>query len=240
MSTSKKPRYAPLSPAATERLEPYRDLMGKRPDGEIAKLAGMDRRYVVVFRYYNDIPAYRRGSTPKPADKAQDAKPRRSRRSKLDEFRHLMGEVSDGRIAELAGCSREAVMRYRKRHGIVAAPRRRSAAPKPEPVVQVQPEPVAEPEQAPAPQPVPAVDDLPPEADEVLTDATITPPPAEPTPSAARLEGYVVTVRGDEGDEDYVLLANDLVDVANKALRVIAQRLPDARVIELRYTADLL
>lgn len=235
MSTPKKPRYAPLSAAATERLEPYRDLMGKRPDGEIAKLAGMDRRYVVVFRYYSDIPPYRRGSTPKPSGKTNDAKPRRSRRSKLDEFRHLMGEVSDGRIAELAGCSREAVMRYRKRHGIGAAPRRRSATPKPTPVasvepVEVQPEPVAE----------PVVDDLPPEADELPDDATITPPPAEPAPTAGPLEGYVVTARDEEGEEDYVLIADDLVDVASKALRVFAKRMPDARVIEIRYSADLL
>ncbi len=150
MSAKKKSRYAPLSDAANARLEPYRNLMGKRPDGEIAKLAGMDRRYVVVFRTHNDIPAYRRGASTKRGDEVGGDKPRRFRKSKLDEFRHLMGEVPDGRIAELAGCSREAVMRYRKRYDLPPAPRGRKVAPV---AVQAAPPPPVE---APAPAEPPA------------------------------------------------------------------------------------
>jgi hypothetical protein len=239
MSTPKKPRYAPLSPAASERLEPYRDLMGKRPDGEIAKLAGMDRRYVVVFRYYNDLPAYRRGNAPKAGKSAKGGKPSRSRKSKLDEFRHLMGEVPDGRIAELADCSREAVMRYRKRHGISPAPRRAPAAPMPA----TNTEPVAAPPVEPAPvveAPAPVDDDLPPEADEVMDVASTSPPPAEPQDATAPLEGWLVTVRDGDGDEEYLLLAADLVEAAQEAVRMLGARDPGAQVVELTYAADLL
>jgi len=144
----KTSKYPPLSEATKARLDPYRGLMGQRPDGEIAKLAAIDRRYVVVYRHHNDIPAYRRGKNPA----AQGGgKPRRFRRSKLDVFRHLMGVEPDGVVAEQAGCSREAVMRYRRRHEIPAAPRgaRRLLPPQqppspPEPRL-AEPEPQADP-----------------------------------------------------------------------------------------------
>ncbi len=249
MSPKKKIKYAPLSSGATERLEPYRDLMGKRPDGEIAKLAGMDRRYVVVFRIHNDIPAYRRGSASKSAPSADDAKPRRLRKSKLDEFRHLMGDVPDGRIAELAGCSREAVMRYRKRYGIDPAPRGRKtdealvavAAPAPAPVVEPAPAAVVEP----APAPVqPAldldIDDLPPEPDELL-ELQASQPEDEPQPEEAPgLEGYVVRVLLDGEEEAWMILGADLADAAQRAVRIVAERSPSAQVVELSYCADLL
>lgn len=236
MSVKKKTSYAPLSSAATERLEPYRELMGKRPDGEIAKLAGMDRRYVVVFRIHNDIPAYRRGSASKTAPGSGDTKPRRLRKSKLDEFRHLMGEVPDGRIAELASCSREAVMRYRKRYGIEPAPRGRKVAP---------PAHAADaPVPAPLPDALPAksdADDLPPELDEVLANERRAPAivELEPAPLQA-LEGYVATVRH-EGDLDqWMVLGRDMADAARRTVDLVSLRSPAAQVIELRYCADLL
>jgi len=249
MSTPKKTRYAPLSQAARDRLEPYRDLMGKRPDGEIAKLAGLDRRYVVVFRVHNDIPAYRRGSAGK-SKPAGAGKPRRFRKSKLDEFRHLMGEVPDGRISELAGCSREAVMRYRKRYGIPAAPRGRqpaaAAPPEPTPAVEL----VVEPVEAPAPEPpapvaepTPADDDLPPELDEVLEDQPDAvedlPEPADDDPADV-LEGYLVTVRHDDEIAEWMVLGTDLTQAARSALALVGERQPGAQVVELRYCADLL
>jgi hypothetical protein len=242
--SSKKSKYAPLSAAALQRLEPYRELMGKRPDGEVAQLAGMDRRYVVVYRTHNGIPAFRRGGN-NGAESKRD-KPKRFRRSRLDEFRHLMGQVPDGSIAELAGCSREAVMRYRKRHGIDPAPRGRRAvaqvsptpAPRtaaPEPPAEAAPAPVAEPapaQEAPAP---PVVDDdLPPEVDEVLMAEVAS----EPEPIAER-EGYVITVRSDEGEKDWFLLATDLTGAARKAIELVALEQPDGQIIELRYCADL-
>jgi len=251
MSSKKKTEYAPLSTSAIERLEPYRDLMGKRPDGEIAKLAGLDRRYVVVFRIHNDIPPYRRGSAAKLEAQPTSAKPRRFRKSKLDEFRHLMGEVPDGRIAELAGCSREAVMRYRKRFDIPPAPRGRAA----EPPVKVRPPapPVVEPEPA-APAVVAAPepdDDLPPELDEVLTDDHIEPaelsedeepePEPEPEPEAPPVsEGFLVTALHDGEQHEWMVLSTDLAQAASSAMQLVETRTPGAQIIEIRYCADLL
>jgi hypothetical protein len=239
MSAKKKSKYAPLSDAAKAKLEPYRDLMGKRPDGEIAKLAGMDRRYVVVFRTHNGIPAFRRGSAAKSSTSAEP-KSRNFRRSRLDEFRHLMGHVADGKVAELAECSREAVMRYRKRHSITAAPRKQAPLELVEPVEP----PVAEP----APPPVePAVeDDLPPEMDEVMAAEASGPelepneePVAAPTPVGG-IEGYLVVARVDGEDQEWMVLAEDLPDAARKAVALVGARSPGAQVIELRYCADIL
>ena len=238
MSARKKTRYAPLSAAANERLEPYRELMGKRPDGEIAKLAQMDRRYVVVFRFHNDIPPYRRGAALQPTSGPAHAEPQRRRRSKLDEFRHLMGDVADGRVAELAGCSREAVMRYRKRHGIPPAPRRRTntrpAAPNRPAAATPRPASLA-PE---VPTPAPA-NDLPPEADEVLQPAE-TPATPAPVTHTLLLEGWMVTVRHDGEDLGFFLLATDLAQAARQAVDNCSATMPGAQVVELRYTADLL
>ncbi len=248
MSAEKKSKYARLSDTAVARLEPYRDLMGKRPDGEIAKLAGMDRRYVVVFRTHNDIPAYRRGSAASDAKSAEADEPKRFRRSRLDEFRHLMGEVSDGRIAELASCSREAVMRYRKRYGILAAGRGRSSTVDPvmPPPMEIEAAP-AEPALVEAVQEAPvelaplpdASDELPPEADDVIAQQEIgTPVPAEdPGPG---LDGFVVTVRQEGQDERWMVLGPDLVQAAHAAMAQVAQLLPEAKIIELRYCAPLL
>jgi hypothetical protein len=239
MSTEKKSKYAKLSDTAIARLEPYRDLMGKRPDGEIAKLAGMDRRYVVVFRTHNDIPPYRRGSASTSSKPADGSKPRRFRKSRLDEFRHLMGEVPDGRIAELASCSREAVMRYRKRYEIASASRSR----KPEPIANATIEPVAtiESPAAPAvvPTPVEPIDDLPPEADELIEQQAIGTrvPAEEPDPT---LEGYVLTVRIEGQDEQWMVLGHDLSQAAHSALARVTEQMPEAKIIELRYCADLL
>jgi len=245
MSSKKKTRYAPLSTSAIERLEPYRDLMGKRPDGEIAKLAGLDRRYVVVFRVHNDIPPYRRGSAAKLEAQPAGARPRRFRKSKLDEFRHLMGEVPDGRIAELADCSREAVMRYRKRFDIPPAPRGSAA----EPPVKVQPPtpPVVEPE--PAAPPIEAApepdDDLPPELDEVLTDDHIDPAEfiedEEPQPEAPSVsEGFLVTALHEGERHQWMVLGADLAQAAGSAMQLVETRTPGAQIVEIRYCADLL
>lgn len=251
---SSKSKYAPLSATALERLEPYRDLMGKRPDGEIANLAGLDRRYVVVFRIQHDIPPYRRSNTPKPAPAAA-SKALGFRKSKLDEFRHLMGDVPDGRIAELAGCSREAVMRYRKRHDISAAPRGRKdeelettpVQPVVEPVVEVVVEPVVEVVVEPVVEAVietvvepvepPQVDDdLPPEVDEVMMAAQAA---AAPDAQPVEHEGYVITVREDDADKDWFILSTDIAAAARKAMALVAREQPGGQIVALRYCADL-
>jgi len=116
-------RATPLSERTRALLRPLEHLMGQRPDGEIATAAGLDRRNVVIYRQSRGIPAYDRlGRRPAPPATGQAA-PGGGRRSRLDAFAALMGSVPDGQIALLAACSREAVMRYRSRRGIAAAPR---------------------------------------------------------------------------------------------------------------------
>lgn len=106
----------PISKQITERIRPYRSLLGCRPDGEIAQLANIDRRYVLLYRKKHSIEPYQRSTNPS----------KKHRRSKLDEYRNIIGIKSDIAVAEIIGCSREAIMRYRKRYGIAAAPRSKS------------------------------------------------------------------------------------------------------------------
>jgi hypothetical protein len=49
---------------------------------------------------------------------------RRGRKSRLDQYEHLMGKVPDGEIATMAGVSRPAVAQYRYRRGIAGPPRK--------------------------------------------------------------------------------------------------------------------
>jgi hypothetical protein len=98
--------------------------MGDRPDGEIAALAGVDRRCVVIFRHERGIPPcdFRRIQRLRNGP-SRNEQPVRFRKSRLDAFRNLMGVLTDGEVAREAWVSREAVMRYRRRHHIEAAGR---------------------------------------------------------------------------------------------------------------------
>jgi len=225
--SSPSPRYPPLSEATRARLAPYVATMGKRPDGEIARAAGLDRRCVVVYRHYAGIPPYQRGHAPAEEAPAPAVEPSPGhRRSRLDRYRHLMGDVSDGRIAELAGCSREAVMRYRSRYGIPAAGR---GAPPASPEVARERPPIAAP---PAPS-----DELPPEADEVLARA----PKARPADTRGGVRhGYlVVAERGGERVE-FLVLGSDIAAAADRALGLLARALPGGAVVEVRHRAEVL
>ncbi len=264
MSLKKKSQYAALSAAARKRLEPYRDLMGKRPDGEIARLAGLDRRYVVVFRHHEGIGPYRRGSAEKSEATATATEGKRFRKSKLDAFRHLMGEVPDGQVAELAGCSREAVMRYRSRHGIAPASRARKATEAtlaidptvpvggatpaktgPAPEIELS---ASHPAEAPEESNThaaaePPLDSLPPEADDVFAAEPRAPSRQPSTPAADPLggaEGFMVTVQDGAVQQVYLVLGDDLALAAQKALDTFAGHAPNARILELRYFADVL
>ncbi len=222
--SKRKTPYAPLSEAARARLEPFRDMMGNRPDGDIAGLAGLDRRYVVVFRAQNGIPAYRRGSPPPDEKKPNEV---RFRRSKLDQYRHLMGVVSDGQVAEQANSSREAVMRYRSRHGIPAAPRTPRVVPPP---------PQAEPA---TPRPAP-IDELPPEPEDLSTPgATQAAQPVAVQPGHAA-QGFIATVVTGGEHREYMVLGDDLAQACHIALDTVARMDAQARVLSLRYYADAL
>jgi hypothetical protein len=101
-------------------IEPFADLLGNAPDGEIAEKAGVSMRTVANYRTRQGIAGY---SGPK--KRGKDRKPRRSR---IDPFEHLLGNVPDRIVAEKAGVSLNAVRNYRVKKGISARGRGRPKA----------------------------------------------------------------------------------------------------------------
>ncbi|MCB9680898.1 MAG: hypothetical protein H6733_05440 [Alphaproteobacteria bacterium] len=102
------------------RLLAHADLLGKVPDGEVARLAGVSIRTVASYRARHHIPGY---AGPRRARGA-----RGPRRSRLDTFSDLLGAVPDRVVAERAGVSLNAVRNYRVKRGIPALGRPMSPA----------------------------------------------------------------------------------------------------------------
>lgn len=93
-------------------LEPFKHLVGTMTDAGIAELAGVSRSSVINYRRRHGIAAFdRRGGAGKP----------RGRTSVLVPFVHLLGVRSDAEVARLAGCSKDNVTSYRRRHGIASS-----------------------------------------------------------------------------------------------------------------------
>lgn len=90
------------------------DLLGVVPDKEVAEQAGVSVRTVASFRARHGIPAY--AGPRRPATVSR-------RRSRIDPFEDLLGQVPDRVIAERAGVSLNAVRNYRVKRGIPAAGR---------------------------------------------------------------------------------------------------------------------
>lgn len=219
-------RYPPLSEATNAKLRVHQDLMGTIPDVAIAHLAGVDRRYVVVYRMENGIPAYdfKKSELPRPAPPVRQIKEVQFRKSRLDLYRNLMGVMSDAEAAAQALASREAVMRYRQRHGI-------SAANKPMPVAST-----------------PASEDSLPNTvtDEAKASPFRNSPVELPYPSPSRTvawaqsaaEGgdhaYMVTLSQGSSTREAIILADDIAQAASKSdlLRTDA---PGSRVISIRW-----
>jgi len=88
------------------------DIVGSRPDRDIAEEIGVSVRTLASFRARHKIPAYKGPRTQR--------KPG-GRRSKIDPFRDLLGTVPDRVVAEKAGVTLNAVRNYRVKHGIAAA-----------------------------------------------------------------------------------------------------------------------
>jgi hypothetical protein len=137
---------AARTPSSAERLEAFRDEIGKVPDHEIAARAGLKRGVVGEYRRSRGIPAYEgykfeRGHTlararPRPVDPGAGSPTpieapvaeaasteRRARRTRLDAHVHLIGVVSDAEVARLAGVTAANVRAWRVRRGVPAAPR---------------------------------------------------------------------------------------------------------------------
>ena len=196
-------KYLPLSASTLARLDPLRPRMGQVPDREIASLARVDRRYVVVYRQQYGIPAfdYRTAGSSTRSPKPAIPPTQHFRRSKLDGFRHLMGVINDGEVAQQAGTSREAVMRYRQRHQIPSAPR------------------AVEPQITPIPVPNPQVETLPPVFEDIPDDVPAFDEIAhDPTPPLL-IDAYMVTVHTNGISKDYVVTGPDIVSAVSHATR---------------------
>lgn len=98
-----------------ERIVPFHGLLGRVPDAEIARRAGVSVRTIASYRARHDIDGYR-GRRRRPP-------PRGQRESRVASFRHLLGEVPDRVVADLAGMSLGAIRNYRVKKGIAAAGR---------------------------------------------------------------------------------------------------------------------
>lgn len=105
-----------LAPARPGSKDPlilaYMDLLGRRPDAEVAERAGVSVRTVASFRARHGIAGYA-------GPRRKAARPRK-RRSKIDPHVELVGKMSDQEVAERAGVTLNAVRNYRQKHGIAA------------------------------------------------------------------------------------------------------------------------
>lgn len=118
------------------KLDDHLDIVGVLSDKEVADRAGVTPENVRTFRMRRVIPALWRGQTeeelrerlgargqlpdPRPTRKKRKKK-RKERKSALDPFKHLLGQIPDRQVADMAGVSPENVRAYRKRRGIPAA-----------------------------------------------------------------------------------------------------------------------
>ena len=145
-----------------EMIKYHFDSLGKVPDAEVAKKAGVSVRTIASFRARHGIPGY---SGPR-----RTAQSRAPRTSKLDPFVELLGTVPDRVVAEKAGVSLNAVRNYRVKRGISAAGRA------------------------------------------ITSDAPVF------QPVAGGVVAWHVVVQTETGKVDLVVLGNDIVDAATKAM----------------------
>ena len=109
------------------RIGPYAHLVGKRPDREVAELAGVTQEAVRMYRRRRRI----RMQGPGEVGPEALARPPRKRRTRLAPYADLLGRLPDAEVAARAGVTAENVRSYRRRHNIPAAWREApSAAPR--------------------------------------------------------------------------------------------------------------
>ncbi len=180
------------------KLDDHRASVGVLPDKQVAELAGVTSENVRSYRKRHGIPAGWRGETvedlaaaapaptspepasapaPKKKKRAKKAGKRKPRASKLDGFKHLLGQMPDRQLGEMAGVSAENVRAYRKRWSIPAVWREEPvvAAPAPAPKAARAPKAAAKARPAPTPPPAPPPG----------------PPPQGPAPAAPTPRGGV-------------------------------------------------
>lgn len=96
------------------RILPYLEMLGKVPDSEVARKAGVSVRTIASFRARNQLNGYK-GPRKRGADRAP-------RKSRIDAFSHLVGQLPDRAVAQQAGVSLNAVRNWRMRHNMLPNP----------------------------------------------------------------------------------------------------------------------
>jgi hypothetical protein len=111
------------------KLDAYASLLPTLSDIEAGKLAGVHPETVRIYRIRHGI-----GKPSGEAAPVSEPPPaKNNRRSTLDAFASLIGQVPDSEVAKRAGVSRTAVYQYRRTRGIaLSAPP--EPAPEPPPV----------------------------------------------------------------------------------------------------------
>ncbi len=102
------------------QILPFVHMLGSVPDADVADEAGVSVRTIASFRSRKGIPGY---SGPR-----KRRRPGQGRRSKIDAFADMLGQVPDRVIAEKAGVTLNAVRNYRTKRNIQAATRSNVAA----------------------------------------------------------------------------------------------------------------
>jgi len=104
------------------KIDPYRSLVGQLVDREVAEKAGVTPAAVQAYRRKHGIPAAASGSSATgdgaPSGDGPDTPKRKARKSKIDAYFSLLGQVPDRVVAEKAGVTTGAVQAYRRRFSI--------------------------------------------------------------------------------------------------------------------------
>ena len=218
-SAGKKGARGPRA-ATAAKLGPYEHQLGTVADAVIAEEAGVSVQTVARYRKQKGIkPSRKRGTiavaqsaeaapveaapveaapVEAAAVEAAPAPKRRGKRSKIEKFHDLVGQVPDAEVAELAGLGLQSVRNYRKKNNIAAPPKASKAAPAPVVIDELE---VVE-EAAPAPVAV------------VAAPAA----PAAPAPAATAVVGGTrLAYRVSLGDRTVIVVASDVVDAATQA-----------------------
>lgn len=194
-------------------LDPYRSLLGKVPDFQIASQAGVSRALVLAWRRRLGVEAYQGykfGSPGHPTVRRVESGQFRGRRSRLDPFAHLLGKTSDAEIGRLAGVTAENVRTYRRRRGIKAEWRPAGA----DTQVELR-------------------------APRVRTRAPVRTVPVsttEPRPGLA----FAVTVRLGDEKRVYTLLAHNTGDAIRRAGPAIEAVCPEGRILGVQLVGEFL
>jgi hypothetical protein len=226
------------------KVDPFVDQLGKVPDTEIAKLAGVTPENVRAYRKRRGIPARWRGEGQghdKPVrapTRAKKAKGGKHRKTKLEPYLDQLGVLPDTEVAELAGVTVGNVRAYRYRHGIPSA---RQAAKdedgQPDRPSAATPAPMSAPPAAPAPaepeKPEVPLEPTPPATDRAEAQA----PAAESKEPSTQARAFRIKVEGVGGTVAYVVIAEDIAAAASKALRTLEQRRVEGEVLSVEFLA---